>query len=61
MSGGGGEATMLNLRSRFRDEEGQDVIEYGLLAAFISVVAIVTIRAIGPLVNDLYVKINDAF
>lgn len=52
---------MLNLRSRFRDEEGQDVIEYGLLAAFISVVAIVTIRAIGPLVNDLYVKINDAF
>jgi Flp pilus assembly pilin Flp len=52
---------MLNLRSLFRDEEGQDVIEYGLLAAFISIVALLTIKAIGPLVNDLYVKIKDAF
>jgi Flp pilus assembly pilin Flp len=52
---------MLNLRPLLRDEEGQDVVEYGLLAAFISVFAVITIKAIGPLVNDLYVKIKDAF
>jgi Flp pilus assembly pilin Flp len=52
---------MLNLRSILRDDSGQDVVEYGLLAAFISVFAIITIKAIGPLVNDLYVKIKDAF
>lgn len=52
---------MLNLRSLLRDDSGQDVVEYGLLAAFISVFAVITIKAIGPLVNDLYVKIKDAF
>jgi Flp pilus assembly pilin Flp len=35
-------------------EEGQDLIEYGLLAAFISVVALVAIKAIGPLIVPLY-------
>jgi Flp pilus assembly pilin Flp len=52
---------LLKPRSLLRDDEGQDVVEYGLLAAFISVFAIITIKAIGPLVNDLYVKIKDAF
>ena len=52
---------MLNLRAFLRDDSGQDVVEYGLLAAFISVFAIITIKAIGPLVNGLYVKIKDAF
>ena len=30
-----------------REEEGQDVIEYALLGAFISIVAIVIIAAVG--------------
>ena len=39
---------MTNLFARFvREEEGQDIIEYGLLAAFISVVAWLTLQAIG--------------
>ena len=33
-----------------RNEEGQDMIEYALLASFISIVAIVAIKLIGPLV-----------
>jgi len=37
-----------------RDEEGQDMIEYALLASFISIVAIVAIKAIGPLVLAIY-------
>ncbi len=41
-------------------DDGQDLIEYGLLGAFISIVAVLTIQAIGPLVNDLYVAIQNA-
>jgi Flp pilus assembly pilin Flp len=51
---------MRNLRRFFRDEQGQDMVEYALLAAFISIVAIATLRAIGPLVNAIYVRIQTA-
>lgn len=42
------------LRSIFRDEQGQDLMEYGLLAVFISVAALATIKLIGPLIAPLY-------
>jgi len=53
---------MLNrTRMRFLDEEsGQDTVEYGLLAAFISVFALLAIKAIGPLVNAMYEGIANA-
>lgn len=35
-------------------EAGQDLTEYALLAGFISIVSVVTIRAIGPLVNAMW-------
>ena len=41
-------------------EEGQDVVEYALLAAFISIFAIVVIKAIGPLVNTIYTNVKAA-
>jgi Flp pilus assembly pilin Flp len=48
------------LKRILRDEEGQDMVEYGLLGAFISIVAIAALRAIGPLVNTVYVNIQNA-
>lgn len=46
---------MKNLINRFvREEEGQDIIEYALLAAFISVVAWLVLRDIGSDVEDIY-------
>jgi Flp pilus assembly pilin Flp len=42
------------LKRIFRQEEGQDIIEYGLLAAFISVVALVAIKALAPIIVPLY-------
>jgi len=45
----------------YQNEEGQDIIEYGLLASFISIVALVAIKLIGPLVVALYESILDAF
>lgn len=39
---------MKNLIKRFiHEEEGQDMVEYALLAALISIVAIVAVRSIG--------------
>lgn len=51
---------MSYLRRFVREESGQDMIEYGLLAAFISVVAIAALQAIGPLVKAIYVAIQNA-
>ena len=48
------------LKNFLRDESGQDMVEYGLLAAFISIVAIAALQAIGPLVSGIYTKIENA-
>lgn len=37
-----------------RDEEGQDLIEYALLAGFISLVAVVAVTSVGTGVNSVY-------
>ena len=48
------------LRNLFRDEKGQDLIEYGLLASFVSIAALATVRLIGPLIVPLYEAIQAA-
>jgi pilus assembly protein Flp/PilA len=53
-------STMRFLRNLLRKEDGQDMVEYALLAAFISIVAIVTIRNIGPLVDAVYQNVQSA-
>jgi len=45
----------LNLFTRLiRDEQGQDLIEYALLATFVSLVAIVGATALGTALNNWY-------
>ena len=52
---------MKNLIARFvRDEDGQDLIEYSLLAALISIVCITVLGEIGTAVNALFGVIRDA-
>ena len=48
------------LKNLLRKEDGQDMVEYALLAAFISIIAIVTIRNIGPLVDAIYQNVEAA-
>jgi Flp pilus assembly pilin Flp len=55
-----GSSMISKIRLKLLGDGGQDLIEYGLLGAFISVVSILAIQAIGPLVNDLYVAIQNA-
>jgi pilus assembly protein Flp/PilA len=50
---------MKNLFNRFvRDEHGQDLIEYALLAGFISLVAVAAITAVGVGVNGVYTELQ---
>jgi pilus assembly protein Flp/PilA len=52
---------MKNLIARFvREEEGQDIIEYALLAAFISISGYTILSGIGTSVNSIYTKVNTA-
>ena len=50
---------MKALLGRFvRDEEGQDLIEYALLAAFIALAAVLAMTAVGGGINTLFNKVN---
>jgi len=50
---------MKNLVGRLvRDEEGQDLIEYGLLIGIITVGSIVSIKAIGPKVAAYFSNLD---
>jgi len=48
------------VRNFIRDEEGQDIIEYGLLAAFIAIVAAVLIILFKGPIQNIYLKILQA-
>ncbi len=43
-----------------RDEEGQGLIEYVLIAALISIAAIAAIRLIGPELTGTFTDVNNA-
>ena len=46
---------MKNLIARFvRDEQGQDLIEYALLAGFISLAVVTAVTQVGTSLNGLY-------
>jgi len=46
------------VNSFVREEEGQDVLEYGLLMAFVAVVAYVAIQAVGGNIGTLWTTIQ---
>jgi Flp pilus assembly pilin Flp len=45
------------LRALVRDDSGQDLIEYALLAALIALASVFAITAAGQRVNDVWVAI----
>jgi pilus assembly protein Flp/PilA len=55
------ELTMNNLLSRFlRDETGATAIEYGLIAAGISVAIVAVVQGIGTRLNTTFTTVNTA-
>ena len=50
---------MKNLIARFvRDEQGQDLIEYALLAGFISLAVVGAVTLVGTSLNTLYTNVQ---
>ena len=49
---------MKKFKNFVNDESGQDLIEYALLAGFISLVAVVAITNVGTGVNTVYGNID---
>ena len=47
------------LRKWFKDEEGQGMVEYGLIIGLIAVVFIVALVALGPKIRDMFQDVND--
>ncbi len=43
-----------------KDEEGQGMVEYGLIIALISIVVIVALVLLGPKIRDIFNRTNDA-
>jgi len=51
----------MNLVKRLiKEEEGQGMIEYVIIAAFISIIAIATIKLIGPKVENVWTNVDSA-
>jgi len=47
--------------SRFvRDEEGQDLVEYAMLLAFIALIAIAGVKTLGSTVNTFFSNVATA-
>lgn len=52
---------MLRMLARLAvEDEGQDLIEYGLLAALIAVVAVAVITSVGTKLQSSYTKLDAA-
>lgn len=47
------------MKRLFIEEEGQTLIEYGLLTALIAVVAIAILSVLGRKVSDTFVTVNE--
>ena len=45
---------LTTLKSMIRDEAGASMVEYGLLIAFIAIVAMVGVKAVGTSLNTLF-------
>lgn len=46
------------LKNWLKDEEGQGMVEYGLIIGLIALVVIVALVALGPKIRDLFSRAN---
>lgn len=51
---------MNTLRNFLRNEDGATAIEYGLIAALVSIVIVITLGLVGGSLTDVFTSINTA-
>jgi pilus assembly protein Flp/PilA len=54
------EPSMTKLRNFLRDENGATAIEYGLIAACISVAIIIAVQTVGTNLNNVFTNVSNA-
>lgn len=47
------------LRKLWSDEEGQGMVEYGLIIALVSIAVIIALTLVGTNLNSLFKKVTD--
>jgi pilus assembly protein Flp/PilA len=52
-------ASLVQRFTRGDDEEGQTLVEYGLLLALIAIVVIAVLVVLGPAVSGIFQSVND--
>jgi len=48
------------LMGLLKDEEGQGMVEYGLILGLVAIVAIVTLTSVGTQIKTLFTSVKDA-
>lgn len=43
-----------------RDEEGQGMVEYGLILALVAIIVIATLALLGPKIANVFMKVNNS-
>jgi len=51
---------MKKLMAWFKNEDGQGMVEYGLIIGLIAIVVIVVLAALGGKIRDLFQQVDDA-
>ena len=54
-------SALFSLAFQSSDEEGQTLVEYGLLLALIAIIVIVALLFLGPLVSDIFSNVGNQF
>jgi Flp pilus assembly pilin Flp len=52
---------MRTLREFLRNESGQDMVEYALLASLVAVVSVAALKTLGAKVSSFYTTLNGTF
>ena len=52
---------MRPLLNFIRNEDGQDLVEYALLAAFISISSVAALKTLGPKISAFYNTLSNEF
>jgi pilus assembly protein Flp/PilA len=50
---------LADVATRRDDEEGQTLVEYGLLLALIAIVVIAVLLVLGPAISGMFQSVND--
>ena len=49
------------MRSFIQDEQGQDLVEYALLASLVSLASVAALKVLGPKIASFYNKVGSEF